>query len=129
MLKDLNNNWIEDMETIKDMFQSHFRNLLTSEIGTATWLHTKQRFPALHISVLNSLDVDLNTTEIKKELFDMAAWKSPGPDGFPTGFYQHTLEHTSENISTFIHQIWKKDIDLAKINFIDIFPIPKLENH
>lgn len=58
----------------------------------------------------------------------MEAWKSPGPDGFFAGFYQHTWKHTNENISTFIHQIWKKDIVLADINLTDICVIPKLEN-
>lgn len=89
MLKDINNNCTEDEETIKAMFQNHFKNLFTSEIDIADWFHTQQRFPVLNNSVLSSLGSELHTTEIKQALFHMAAWKSPGPDRFLAGFYQN----------------------------------------
>lgn len=58
----------------------------------------------------------------------MAAWKYPGSDEFPKGFYQNTLNHIGENLCTFIHQLWSKYIPLKFVNLIDICLIPKIDS-
>lgn len=35
-----------------------------------------------------ALNANTDNEEVKKALFDMGPWKSPGPDGYPAGFYQ-----------------------------------------
>lgn len=51
MLKDIDNNWIEDGEEIKSLFQLHFKNLFTTEFNTVVWLQTYQKFNVLDSSV------------------------------------------------------------------------------
>lgn len=79
-------------------------------------------------SVKRALQAEVQNFEIKKAFFDMASWKSPRADEFPKGFYQNTWNHISENLCTFIHQLWSKDIPLKFVNLIDICLIPKINN-
>lgn len=64
-------------------------------------------------SVTRLLKYDLQDTEIKKVLFDMAAWKSPRLDGFSAGYYQNTRNLTGENIFSLTQQLWHKDASLG----------------
>lgn len=105
MLKDNNNNWIEEGDEIKAMFQSHFKQLFNMETHISIWFQTNQSFHVLRNNVTCSLDFELNNSEIKQYLFDMVAWKSPGPNGPPAEFYQNTWNLTSENICSYIHSL------------------------
>ncbi|CAK8544293.1 unnamed protein product [Lathyrus sativus] len=128
MLKYKDNKWIEDGEEIKTMFQVHLKNILTTKLNSSDWLHTSYRFPSFDNSVTRLLKTDLQDFKIKQALFDMTAWKSPGPNGFSTGFYQNIWNLTSENTNSFIQQLWHMKASLEDINFSDICLIPKLEN-
>lgn len=74
------------------------------------------------------LQFEVQDSEIKQALLDMAAWKSLGMDDFPADFYQNTWNHIGENLRSFIHHLRHKDISLKDINFTDICLIPKLDN-
>ena len=73
MIKNNDKNWIEDEDTIRYLFQDHFRNLFTTNINTTDQFQTDQHFPAFGICVSRTLQSEVQDSEIKQALFDMAA--------------------------------------------------------
>ncbi|CAI8615235.1 unnamed protein product [Vicia faba] len=63
-----------------------FRRLLSYPSG---WIHTKCGFPSMEESILDQLNEELKE-KIKNDVYDMAPWKSPSPDGYRVGFYQNS---------------------------------------
>lgn len=49
-----------------------------------------------------SLNGQVVDDDIKKALFDMAPWKVPGPDDFPSGFFQHFWDIMGNNIISLV---------------------------
>lgn len=73
MLKDNNNNWIEEGEEIKSMFQTHFKNIFTTEIYTSNWIQIVKRFPKLNNCATRFLSSELQNFKAKQALLDMAS--------------------------------------------------------
>lgn len=53
--------------------------------------------------------------------------KSPGPDGFPTGFFKHNWNIVKEDMSEVILEFFKKGCLLREWNATFIMLIPKFE--
>ncbi|CAI8616946.1 unnamed protein product [Vicia faba] len=61
----------------------------TTDVDTTGWIHTKCGFPSMEESILDQLNEELKE-KIKNDVYDMAPWKSPSPDGYRVGFYQNS---------------------------------------
>ena len=71
------------------MFKDNYLNLYTTDVDTTGWIHTKCGFPSMEESILDQLNEELKE-KIKNDVYDMAPWKSPSPDGYRVGFYQNS---------------------------------------
>lgn len=58
----------------------------------------------------------------------MAPWKSPRPDGLPTGFYQNTQKIVGGNVCRYIKDLWHSVADNADVNCTKLCLFPKLES-
>lgn len=67
----------------------------------------------------------LSDAEIKRAMFAMKPWKTPGPDGFSAGFYQKSWDIIGHNVCQFVNEIWNNPEKIATINQIDIVLISK----
>lgn len=56
----------------------------------------------------------------------MAPWKAPGPDAFPTGFYQKSWSVVGDSI--YIRYLWEKPMCIKEVNQTKICLIPKINN-
>lgn len=74
------------------------------------------------------LNAPILDEDIKVVLFSMAPWKTPGPNDFPLGFFQHYWNRLRPNIFAFVHQCFTGIADLGKFNSTCITLIPKHGN-
>nr|GEZ61310.1 cysteine-rich receptor-like protein kinase [Tanacetum cinerariifolium] len=83
----LKGNWIEDPNSIKNEFFSHFKERF--DIPCSSRLMLEGEF-SNKLSVDQSIDLESNVTieEIKMAVWDCGIDKSPEPDGFTFGFYR-----------------------------------------
>jgi hypothetical protein len=127
MLKNSQNEWIEDEEDLKEMVNNYYKNLFATPDSNIQWQQTRYSYPTINELDYDQLKEDISNVEIKNALFAMNPWKAPGPDGFPAGFYQNGWSAVGSSICTFVKSIWSNPIDVASVNFTDICLIPKVD--
>jgi hypothetical protein len=69
--------------------------------------------------------------EVKAAIFQMEHNKAPGPDGFPTEFYQVFWEIIKIDLMALFHEFHKGDLPLFSLNFgiITLLSKEKEEKH
>ncbi|PNX63728.1 ribonuclease H, partial [Trifolium pratense] len=87
----------------------------------------KYGFKPLEGEVVHNIDREVENEEIKEALFDMGAWKAPGPDGYPAGFYQKNWSIIATKLYEFVRHLWKTPYAIANVNTTDICLIPKID--
>lgn len=126
MLKDEQGDWVEDEEQIKHLATDYFRSLFREE-GTHSRFHGKFHFDKIDSQVVSEIDRPITNEEIKAAIFSMGGWKSPGPDGFPAGFYHGSWNIIAPSFSKFIRGLWMNPREIGNVNFTDIVLIPKVD--
>ena len=126
-IRDENDEWVFDVEIIKNMGVSFFTSLFNDELPTRPDLICDVTFPQIRLTDLISLDREISEAEIKNSLFSMGALKAPGPDGLNALFYQSQWEHVGKSIIDFIHYLWDDPVRIKEINETLIVLIPKKE--
>ncbi|CAL1367617.1 unnamed protein product [Linum trigynum] len=66
--------------------------------------------------------------EIRMALFSMNGEKSPGPDGFTVGFYQHNWEILGDDLTAAIMDFFRTGKLLSEVNSTYLALIPKVQN-
>lgn len=79
--------WTDDPIKIQQLFKDLYHQLYTFDVVVTPWRDTCIKFHSLDRYILEDLNDDLKEEDIKQALMSMAPRKSPGPDGFPVGFY------------------------------------------
>ena len=74
------------------IIDSNFQALFMSKTPNNSNSNTLNGFPTIKEEHLTMLQRDFTREEIKQVVFDMDPFKSPGNDGFHSGFYQKTWE-------------------------------------
>nr|GEW80402.1 RNA-directed DNA polymerase, eukaryota [Tanacetum cinerariifolium] len=90
-------NWIEDPNSVKNEFLSHFKERIDSRFSSILMLDGE--FPNKQ-SADQNLDLERNVTneEIKRAVWDCGTDKSPGPDGFTFGFYRRYWDTIKKDV-------------------------------
>jgi hypothetical protein len=63
--------------------------------------------------------------ELKKAVFEMAANKAAGPDGFNAEFYQKNWELVKQDLFGLLEDFQKGELDIARLNYGIITLVPK----
>jgi hypothetical protein len=74
------------------------------------------------------LIADFTKNEVREAVFQMEHNKSPGPDDFPTEFYQVFWRVIKDDLMAMFLDFHKGSLDLFSLNFGIITLIPKFEN-
>lgn len=87
-----------DSLKINSCFQNFYQSLYTTELST-TPAAMEDFLRSLHVpsvdpSIADTLEKDLSALEIISAIRSMQSGKSPGPDGYPTDFFQKILRPT-----------------------------------
>ena len=82
-LQDVHGDWVWDLDETKIMVSNYFKDLCTDD-GPAyiPSLMPSNRFPTLNHDEMNKLCNPYLGNEVKAAVFDIGAYKAPGPDGF-----------------------------------------------
>lgn len=57
----------------------------------------------------------------------MKPWKSPGPYGFPAGFFQENKHQVRNSMICYIQRLWAQPQLIQQVNGTDICLIPKVD--
>lgn len=82
------------------------------------------------LSVTQQLELLQNYTrkDVKEAMFNINKIKSPGPDGYGSGFFRDTWGITGEDISEAVLEFFRNGILLKELNATVITLIPKITN-
>ncbi|XP_058762472.1 uncharacterized protein LOC131635855 [Vicia villosa] len=128
MLKDLNGQWVEDHKQLQLMVTDFYKDLFSCKLDWDEKESTVIKFPIISPAERSRLEEEVSNDEIRKALFSMKPWKAPGPDGYPTGFYQRSWKVVGNKVCEFIKDVWRNPFRIAEVNQTDICLIPKMEN-
>lgn len=78
---------------------------------------------------MEKLGKQVTNEEIKHVLFCMSHWKTSGPDGFLTGFYQRACHIVGKKVCDYIKRVWNIPSEIATINQIVICVISMTNHH
>jgi ribonuclease HI len=132
-------NWIKKIKTeagvvldssvdIRTAFVEYFSTLFSAGPG----INMEPCLQALDTRVTESMNKDLlkvfTEEEVEIALKQMGAFKAPGPDGLPAGFFQHHWEILGGEVSKNILAILNSGIMPNSLNLTYIALIPKMKN-
>lgn len=121
--------WIQGKDQLDKLLKDHFVHICTTYVPIINHV-----FDDIIHSVLDDFDNEQRTSmpsceEIRTVLFDMNPWGSPGPDGYPPGFFQTHWEMVNQPVIDLVHKFFDTGKLPDKINESFISLIPKTDNH
>ncbi|KAL0327086.1 UNVERIFIED_CONTAM: hypothetical protein Sangu_1786600 [Sesamum angustifolium] len=110
--------WIETEEGIQNYIEGYFQKVFASNQPQVEdiALGTAQLLPVVTPSMAEELLLPYTEEEVSKALFQMASFKSPGPDGMPPIFFK-----------SFWH-IVHDDVTACVLKFLNSFHLPPRMN-
>ncbi|GMI66193.1 hypothetical protein HRI_000288600 [Hibiscus trionum] len=127
-IKHENGSWLEEPEEIATYLLQHFQQVFMKDHSIDT-CQLKDIIPRVVTTEMNTtLCKPIDEEEIKKAVFDMGATKAPGPDGFPSCFYQTFWNTVKVDLIGMITAFFKEGELDPTINKNNIVLIPKKAN-
>jgi hypothetical protein len=118
----------EDPVELEQMAVDFYENLYASE-GVIGMEEVLSPVPCKVTGEMNNmLSRDVTQGEVKKALFQMFPTKAPGPDGFPTHFFQKYWHLCGEEVTKIVIRVLKGEDSPEEINRTFIVIIPKVQN-
>jgi hypothetical protein len=109
-----------------DMTSDFYKDLYKTE-GVQGIEKVLDTVPMKVTSLMNEmLDAPFDTSEVKAALFEMYPTKAPGPDRFPTHFFQRNWELCGVEVKKSVLRILSGVEDPAVVNKTFIVMIPKI---
>jgi hypothetical protein len=132
VLKDDEGNRVEDWEQIKSMVVGYYQKLLGStnhdfsseKADRITKLITRKFSSAC----VGDMAADVTREDIWKVVFSFNKNKAPGPDGFPTEFFQRAWPIVGEDVTEAILDFFSYGKLLREVNATIITLVPKRSN-
>nr|GEY57258.1 RNA-directed DNA polymerase, eukaryota [Tanacetum cinerariifolium] len=91
-------NWIEDPNSVKNAFFSHFKERFDSLCSSRLMLEG-EFLNKLRANQSIDLESNVMIKEIKRAVWDCGIDKSPGPDGFTFGFYKRYWDIIKKDVA------------------------------
>ncbi|GKB52659.1 hypothetical protein Tco_0903412, partial [Tanacetum coccineum] len=119
--------WIEDLDSVKDVFRERFRN---------RFQHTNGIQPTFDVDMLNHLSCDqseflerdFSREEIKRVVWDCGSDRAPGPDGFTFKFFTTFWDLLEADVIRFVQAFFLTRSIPKGCNSSFIALIPKVSN-
>jgi len=128
-LKDKSGNWQTDPAVIATLFVEYYEEILGNE--------TVNRRPATGELIRKGMVLakeqqcelikSFEPAKVKKAIFQIDSNKSPGPDGFGSGFYKSAWPIVGEDVTNAVLEFFQNSKILRQINSTSIALIPKID--
>jgi hypothetical protein len=115
---------------LKEHITSYYKNLFGPPENNQISLDERQTDDITQVTTLeNELLVDrFSENEIKAAVFQMDHNKAPGPDGFPSEFYQVFWNLIKNDLMDLFKEFHQGSLHLRRLNFGNIILLPKKED-
>ncbi|XP_062085745.1 uncharacterized protein LOC133791852 [Humulus lupulus] len=120
---------IENFDAVFDHFVNHFTKIMGSKSMASSTIQ-KSCFELGHQLTLDqqvSLVKPFSTKEVKEAFFGINSIKSPGPDGFGSGFFKALWSELETEISAAVLDFFEYGVLSEEINKATISLVPKIE--
>lgn len=119
--------WTSEQETMKRLAYEFYKNLYIKDPAVLAASNWPKSFPPMSSASLTHLQRDPTDQEIKDAVFDMGAFKAPGPDGLPAHFLQLQWGLIGGPVCDMIKGMWRNPREIESINQTSIVLIPKVD--
>lgn len=120
--------WVYDDCAIQQSLARHFQHLFSTSASHRQPLHSVVSYPPIDSNTLQGLGAPVTLDEVKRALFSMGNYKSPGPDGFHPIFFKSQWEVVGPSIYNFVQQTFENPAIIGDINHTLLTPIPKVHD-
>lgn len=129
MLYTENGDCVEDKNLLRDHILAFYKGMLgTKKPVTALDLLVLERGPLVSQAAGTKLLQPISSKEVKQALWSITANKSPGPDGFSSGFYKKAWPVVGESICLAVKEFFTSGKLLKQLNATALVLLPKSEN-
>uniref|UniRef100_A0A803QHW6 Reverse transcriptase zinc-binding domain-containing protein n=1 Tax=Cannabis sativa TaxID=3483 RepID=A0A803QHW6_CANSA len=121
---------IDDFEEVVKHFVKHFENIIGSKSLASSLIDGAclKRGKCLDLKKQANLIKPFHKGDVKKALFNIHSTKSPGLDGFGSGFYKDLWSKIGNDVSTVVLDFFANGKLPKALNEIVIYLVPKIEN-
>ncbi|KAJ9543812.1 hypothetical protein OSB04_023519 [Centaurea solstitialis] len=123
----IHGSWSENPDEIKRYVFNFFKQKYTSHIHGEAKLKG-DRFKKISVEEAKELEGKFSEEEVWKALKDCGCNKSPGPDGFTTGFFKKFWDIIKKDLLAVLDWFWEKEALSNGCNSSFITLIPKSSN-
>lgn len=128
--------WVTNSNEMEQMALNHFSeifkglNLVNEEVDRLNDVNKGLNgvSNALNKAQITFLNKPFSRKEVKRALFSMGDWKSPGPDGVPAEFYKKNWKWIKEDLLSGVLSFLSTGHILKELSKTNIALIPKREN-
>jgi hypothetical protein len=124
-LRDLNGQWTDDPEAIRELTHEFFKKLYSKDANICPSELINLIDEVISPEINSALCRDFSDEEISDALFQIGPLKAPGPDGMPASFYQRNWGLLKNEVITAVRGFFENGIIPEGLNDTTIVVIPK----
>ena len=129
-LKDKQGQWVQGFDKVADIITDFYKDLLGKHISQRCHINPQvlQHGNTLSLEQQIKLCQPFHDHEIKQALFSIPDFKSPGPDGFNSGFYKASWKYTCTMVCSAIQEFFSKGVMPSFYGETKLVMLPKIIN-
>ncbi|XP_026434565.1 uncharacterized protein LOC113332106 [Papaver somniferum] len=117
--------WVSDRNDIASTLKDYFFYMSRTTIPDDPTEYFESFSPCIADSENSMLTRIPDSDEVKHAIFSMQSWNTPGPDGYPPGFYQQMWDVVGDDIVRMVQSFFHSKHILKQINHNFTALIPK----
>ena len=129
-MRDQNDQWMEGFDVVADVMTGYYKDLLGKKEHYRTQVDQQVIRQGHYLSIEQQIQLckPFNDSEIKQAMFSIPNYKSPGLDGFNSGFYKASWEIVGLLVCSAIKEFFSKEELPSFYGETKLVILPKVTN-